>query len=127
MMGILKNTTDGIYLIQPYHQAILDKLSNDGFRPGEKAVYSVGRRTGKSYYGMAASMIINKIKFIKLAEAQVDGEPWYSLVVGKEAAAWLRTQDKSVQLELSDRVSIPDHSVFDVHETIYSMMVLKFS
>ena len=113
--------------LKPYQQALLDKISAGGFKPGEMSIYSVGRRTGKSYYGMAASMTINKIKFMKLAEAQVDNEPWYSLVVGKEAAAWLRTQDKSVQTELSDRVSIPDHSVFDVHETIYTMMVLKFS
>lgn len=123
MMGILKNTTDGIY---PYQQAMLNKISS-GFKHGEMMILSAGRRTGKSYYGMAASMSINKIKFMKLAEAQVDGEPWYSLVVGKEAAAWLRTQDKSVSTELSDRVSIPDHSVFDVHETIYTMMVLKFT
>jgi hypothetical protein len=116
MMGILKNTTEGI-----------SPLFHGGFKPGQVSIYSAGRRTGKSYYGMAASMTINKIKFMKLAEAQVDGEPWYSLVVGKEAAAWLRTQDKSVSTELSDRVSIPDHSVFDVHETIYSMMVLKFT
>jgi hypothetical protein len=123
MMGILKNTTEGIY---PYQQAMLNKISG-GFKHGEMMILSAGRRTGKSYYGMAASMSINKIKFMKLAEAQVDGEPWYSLVVGKEAAAWLRTQDNSVSTELSDRVSIPDHSVFDVHETIYTMMVLKFS
>lgn len=125
-MGMIKNATQGIYPMQPYQQALLDKVLG-GFKHGEMMILGAGRRTGKSYYGMAASMSINKIKFMKLAEAQVDGEPWYSLVVGKEAAAWLRTQNKSVQTESSDRVSIPDHSVFDVHETIYTMMVLKFT
>lgn len=126
MMEMIKNSTDGIYPLRPYQQALLDKVSG-GFKHGEMMILSAGRRTGKSYYGMAACMTINKIKFMKLTEATVDGEPWYSLIVGKEAAAWLRTQDTSVSTESSDRVSIPDHSIFDVHETIYSMLVLKFS
>ncbi len=114
-MGILKNTTDGI------HPRIV------GFKPGETATYLSARRTGKSYYAMMASMEINNIKFMLLTSALVDNEPWYSLLVNKEAAAWLRTQDKSVSIELHDRTSILDHSIFDVHETIYTMMVLKFS
>jgi hypothetical protein len=51
-MSILKNATEGI---QPYQQALYDKVLAGGFKPGEMVLYSAGRQTGKStlnqYYG----------------------------------------------------------------------------
>lgn len=49
MMGMIKNTTEGIHA---YQQALLDKVSG-GFRAGEMMYYSAGSRTGKSYYTKA--------------------------------------------------------------------------
>jgi hypothetical protein len=39
---VLGNTTNGIYPLQPYQQALWDKLS-------QMTLYTSGRRTGKSY------------------------------------------------------------------------------
>jgi hypothetical protein len=47
-MGILKNTTDGIYPFQPYQQALWDKLKQGGFKQGEMTLYTSGRLSGKS-------------------------------------------------------------------------------
>jgi hypothetical protein len=46
-MNILKDVTEGIEPL-PYQQALLDKLSQGGFKQGQMALYSASRSTGKS-------------------------------------------------------------------------------
>lgn len=46
MMGMIKNSTEGIHA---YQQALLDKVSG-GFQAGEMMLYSAGRNTGKSHF-----------------------------------------------------------------------------
>jgi hypothetical protein len=52
---VLGNTTGGIYPLQPFQQALYDKLSQGGFKQGQMSLYYSGRQTGKSmhnaYYG----------------------------------------------------------------------------
>lgn len=43
----MKNTTAGVYPLQPYQQALLDRVSQ-GFKHGEMMIFSGGRQTGKS-------------------------------------------------------------------------------
>lgn len=114
-MGILRNVTEGI---GPYYL-------NGGFKRGQMSIITSGRRTGKSYYALMASMEINKLKFITLNSSTVDSDSWYSLLVGSEAAPWLRTQDKALVIEGQGTV-LSGAAIFDVHETIYSLMVLKW-
>lgn len=45
---MLMNVTEGIYPMQPYQQALYDKVSG-GFKAGQMMIISAGRRTGKSY------------------------------------------------------------------------------
>lgn len=106
-MNILKNYTEGI-------------------EPGQMMVYMAGRRTGKSYYSWAASMHINDLKFLQVAEAVVDGDQWYSLLVSNDVARWLRTQDKFLASE-GHAPSLFGATAFDVHETVYSTLVLKWT
>ncbi len=51
-MKILKDVTEGI---EPFQQALWDKLSQGGFKQGQMTLYSAGRGGGKSmlnaYYG----------------------------------------------------------------------------
>jgi hypothetical protein len=47
-MNILKDIADGIYPVQPFQQAVYDKL-NGGLTPGQLTLYGAGRQTGKSY------------------------------------------------------------------------------
>ena len=48
-MNIIRNTTEGIYPLQPFQQALWDQLSQGGFKQGQMTLYSAGRQTGKSY------------------------------------------------------------------------------
>jgi hypothetical protein len=52
-MGIIRNTTEGIYPLQPYQQALWDKINQGGFKPGQMTLYSAVQQsavqqTGKS-------------------------------------------------------------------------------
>jgi hypothetical protein len=48
---MIRNATEGIsYPLMSYQQAMLDKLNNGGFKPGQMTLYSSGRQTGKSMY-----------------------------------------------------------------------------
>lgn len=47
----MKNTTSVIHPLQPYQQALLDRVSQ-GFKHGEMAIFSSGRQTGKSMLTM---------------------------------------------------------------------------
>jgi len=45
---VLGNTTNGIYPLQPYQQALLDKLRQGGFKHGQLTLYSAVQQTGRS-------------------------------------------------------------------------------
>ena len=69
-------------------------------------------------------MHINRLSFLRIADAIVDDEQWYSVIVSGPVAAWLREQDKTL---VSEVVGITLATTFDVHETIYSTLVLKWT
>ena len=49
-MNIIRNTTEGIYPLQPFQQALWDQLSQGGFKQGQMTLYASVRQTGKSMY-----------------------------------------------------------------------------
>ena len=49
-MGIIRNTTEGIYPFQTYQQALYNKISQGGFKTGAMQIISSGRQSGKSIY-----------------------------------------------------------------------------
>lgn len=109
---------------------ILEKITG-GIPHRELCVISAGRMTGKSYYTkhLNANMY-NKAKFKIVASAIVDDEQWHTVITSMfatQVSKWLREQDPHLVTESreSGRNFIMD-SMFDVHETIYTMMVLKF-
>jgi len=75
-MGIIRNTTEGIYPLQPYQQALWDKINQGGFKPGQMTLYSAVQQsavqqTGKStlnslikslYYSNLCNEILLPIK-----------------------------------------------------------------
>lgn len=96
-----------------------------GFKAGELAIITAGRRSGKStlYEQILAERM--KIKFEKVDEAIVDDEQWYTISTQQlDIAAWLRTQPKKVCVEQSTEWAT--YSYFDIHEKLYTMMELKF-
>ena len=103
-MNILKTITEGIPL-------------------GEMSIISAGRMTGKSYY-------TNHVQFTIVTSAIVDDEQWHTVMISafsSQVSKWLREQDPQLVTEISDPGrNFGIDSVFDVHETVYTMMVLKF-
>jgi hypothetical protein len=55
---VLGNTTNGIYPLQPYQQALWDRLNLGGFKQGQMPLYSAVQQTGKSLY---QKMVLNKL------------------------------------------------------------------
>lgn len=56
--------------------------------------------------------------------AFVDGEKWYTVVTGDEAAAWIRGQDKILWYESTP---VFNSCVFDVHNELLCIMILKWA
>ena len=63
-------------------------------------------------------------KFMKLSEADVDGAMWYTLFIEPEVMLWLKS------LNSTQWTYVPGGSwrlYVDVHEHLYSMLVLRWS
>jgi hypothetical protein len=104
-MEILKNVTGGIH-------------------PGEMMIFSSGRRTGKSYYNQ---MLMDQTQSYKdITHATVDDYEWYTVKCNKETAAWVRQQNKDMWYEHIDSNWTIYKNMFDMHEKIYTMMLLKY-
>ena len=116
------------YEPKSYQQALIDKMQAGGFKPGELAIFSAGRQTGKSMLNqMYGSMTvkIRKPKFEINAKAEVDGATWYTISCNKEISAWLRSQPKEWRYEaLAHGWSFPQ---FDIHEKLYTLLALRWS
>lgn len=104
-MNILRNVTEGIH-------------------PGEMMIYSVGRRTGISYYN---SMLLEQThSYRDVAHATVDDHEWYTVKCNIETATWVRQQNKEMWYEHIDSNWTVYKNMFDIHEKIYTMLQLKF-
>lgn len=108
---------------------ILKKIT-EGIPLGEMSIISAGRMTGKSYYSDLVNSMANKVQFTIVTSAIVDDEQWHTVMISafsSQVSKWLREQDPQLVTEISDPGrNFGIDSVFDVHETVYTMMVLKF-
>jgi hypothetical protein len=55
--------------------------------------------------------------------AIVDGEKWYTVITGHEAARWIRSQDNELWYEAQGAFS---SSVFDIHHELLLFIKLKW-
>lgn len=117
-------------VLKDWELKMFDRLSN-GFKAGEMAIISTPRQTGKSIFNDWYRQYLrnNNMKYSIEAQAQVDGEEWYTIRVvegQKDISAWLRSLDNSLAVEHKQPIMAWCDSMFDVHEKIYIMMELKF-
>ena len=77
-----------------------------------------GRGVGKSAWAqMINDLTISNI--VLIASSEVDGKMWYTVQLSMPAKAWLVTQDSSQWYEhVGNRV--------EVHESLYTMLMLKW-
>jgi len=100
-------------------------MTATGWRKGQINVLMAGRRTGKSTFMDIANPPAIRI----LDQAQVDGETWYtvqckpSLICG-----WVQEQDPNLwhRHEHIDKQWYMHFNVFDMHEKLYTMLLLKW-
>lgn len=117
--------------LKSYQQALLDKLSTGGFKPGEMTLFTAGRQTGKStisqYYKQWQAMQEQpKCKIISSAE--VDGATWYTVACHKEVSMWIRENgvENDSWYEHIDEKWHVHRNMFDISAELYMLAVLKF-
>jgi len=96
-------------------------MTSTGWRKGQINLLVSSRRTGKSNWA-AWSQMINDLTLpnVKLIEsAQVDQETWHTVQLSYPVADWIRTQSNQLWVELTE-------GCFDVHESLYTMLMLKW-
>jgi hypothetical protein len=74
------------------------------------------------YYGSVSGMVSEIIS--ATGPTQVDGEPWWRIDLGCDAAEWLRELNDPRVVEVTDVVTAGD---FDVPEDIYILTKLKWA
>ena len=109
---------------------ILKKIT-EGIPLGEMSIISAGRMTGKSYYtNHLLNSMANRVQFTIVTSAIVDDEQWHTVMISafsSQVSKWLREQDPQLVTEISDPGrNFGIDSVFDIHDKVYTMMVLKF-
>jgi hypothetical protein len=114
----------------PRQQALLDKLSQGGFKRGEMSIISAGRQTGKSYYYQYAQrwqamQDDQGPKHQIIDSAEVDGTQWHTVRCKPEVSTWIRTHSDSWHEHIDARWNI-HRNIFDISEELYMMMVLRW-
>lgn len=80
---------------------------------------------GKSVWNQIIADLIQPDMQI-LTQAQVDEKTWYTVKLSMPAAEWLRTQDKSLWVELVETNNWASNGTFDVEESLVTVMLLKW-
>lgn len=94
-----------------------------GFK--SKQLMVIGRGTGKSVWGqMVKDLMPPNIKL--LDSAQVDGKTWHTVQLSYPVAEWLRDQEPDRWYEHVEQKAW-GRNWFDVHESLYTMLMLKWN
>jgi hypothetical protein len=95
-----------------------------GFKSKQMITF-MGRGTGKSVWGqMVKDLTPPNIKL--LDSAQVDGKTWHTVQLSYPVAEWIRNQEPDRWYE---HVATQkwEQRYFDVHESLYTMLMLKWN
>lgn len=95
-----------------------------GWRKGQIAVLMAGRGTGKSTFMDIANPPAIRI----LDSALVDGETWYTVQCKPSlVSGWVQEQDPNMwHRHVNENFWTKHFNVFDMHEKLYTMLILKW-
>ncbi len=96
-----------------------------GWRKQQINATIVGRGAGKSILDEIANLPAIRI----LDQADVDGETWYTIQCKPSyVSAWVQEQDPALwhRHEHVDKQWYVHFNVFDMHEKLYTIMMLKW-
>lgn len=115
--------------LKPYQQALFDKISAGGLKPGELSIFSAGRQTGKSMLNAMYGKLMeqSRPRFQIIDQAKVDGATWYTITCVREVSEWVREYPKELQYSHIDKNWTVYNNKFDIHEELYSMLTLRWS
>ena len=99
-------------------------MTSTGWRKGQITALGAGRQTGKSTF----MDIVNPPAIRILDSALVDGETWYTVQCKPSyVSGWLRQQDPNMwHRHINTNKWTKHFNVFDVHEKLYTMLILKW-
>jgi len=92
-----------------------------GWRKGQITTLMSARQTGKSTYMAPAIRILDS--------ALVDGETWYTVQCKPSlASGWIQQQDPNMwHRHINEHFWSNYFNVFDMHEKLYTMLMLKWA
>ena len=95
--------------------------TSTGWRKGQITTLMAGRSTGKSVFNEIVNMPAIRI----LDQAVVDGETWYTVQCKPSlVSGWVQEQDPNMWHRHINHTRYFD--VFDMHEKLYTMLMLKW-
>jgi hypothetical protein len=95
-----------------------------GWRKGQITTLMAGRQLGKSTWMDIANSPAIRI----LDQALVDGKTWLTVQCKPSlVGGWVREQDPALWTSHIDQKWHMHFNVFDMHEKLYTMLMLKFS
>lgn len=100
-------------------------MTATGWRKGQINVLMAARQTGKSTFMDMANPPAIRI----LDQAQVDGETWFTVQCKPSyVSGWIQEQDPELWVRNNhiDQKWYMHFNVFDMHEKLYTMMILKY-
>lgn len=97
-----------------------------GFKPNEMAVITAGRGTGKSMFWANMVQDLTQPNIQHLDSAPVDDKIWHTVKLNMLTADWIRQQDASGWYEHTPTESWGSRNIFDIEESLYTMLVLKW-
>lgn len=107
----------------------------NGFKPGEMAIMTAGRNTGKSTFTTAAlKKILDDMEsldpnFEVLTTGTVDGTPWYTISCKKDVSIWIRENgtENSEWVDYIDDKWMYHRNRLDVSQEMFAMIKLRWS
>ena len=100
-------------------------MTATGWRKGQINVLGAVRQTGKSTFMDIANPTAIRI----LDSATVDGETWYTVQCKPSyVSGWVQEQDPKLwrRVDYIDLKWYAHFNVFDIHEKLYTMLMLKW-
>ena len=99
-------------------------MTATGWRKGQITTLMASRQTGKSTYMDIANPPAIRI----LDQAEVDGETWYTVQCKPSlVSGWVQEQDANLwHRHINEHFWTKHFNVFDMHEKLYTMRILKW-
>jgi hypothetical protein len=109
--------------MQPWQEKLWADIETGGLKPREMMTMSAVRSTGKSMMNNLTKLL-DRPYWVAGEPVAVEGEPWRSVICLNGVEHWIREQDPSLWINVSNVNSLG--SVFDIAEPLYLMLMLRW-